>query len=232
MWNPPNELDEDCLAMNIWVPEDHDGTVGEMSVGEVSVGEMSSWRNVSWRDVQLAKCRDGLDLRCGFYSGSPSLDLYDGRVLASHERTIVVNINYRSAGSTVLFRESLVSVSSKARLEKSLEFSFRLDSRQSWDFRSRVAAVRFGFLYLGDGSAAPGNMGLLDQQLALRWINDNIAQFGGNPNKVTLFGESAGGASAAAHLFAPDSHRLFRSLIAKSGAIVNKLGHKADSGNP
>ncbi|CAG0920911.1 unnamed protein product [Notodromas monacha] len=64
----------------------------------------------------------------------------------------------------------------------------------------RVASL--GFLYF-DVPDAPGNAGLFDQRMALEWIHDNIAAFGGNPENITLFGESAGAVSISLHLLSP-----------------------------
>ncbi|MFE6925677.1 carboxylesterase/lipase family protein [Nocardia sp. NPDC057663] len=64
---------------------------------------------------------------------------------------------------------------------------------------------------------APLNRGLHDQLFALRWVRDNIAAFGGDPDNVTIFGESAGGMSVAALIAAPQSAGLFRRAIMQSG---------------
>lgn len=146
MWNPNREMSEDCLYLNVWVPSPRP-------------------RNAT----VLVWIYGG-----GFYSGSSSLDVYDGRFLAAAERVLVVSISYR------------------------------------------VGA--FGFLALPGSADAPGNVGLLDQRLALRWVRDNIHAFGGDPRMVTLFGESAGAASVGMHLLSAESRALFRRAILQSGA--------------
>ncbi|KAM3718795.1 Acetylcholinesterase [Dirofilaria immitis] len=148
MWNANTPVQEDCLRMNIWTPAD------------------------AYNLTTMVWLFGG-----GYYSGSPSLILYDGKAMAVTSNVIVVNINYRLGP--------------------------------------------FGYLYL-DHDDVPGNMGMLDQQLAFRWIQDNIISFGGNPSRVTLFGESAGAASIVAHLIAPGSRGLFERGILQSGSLDNK----------
>jgi len=72
-----------------------------------------------------------------------------------------------------------------------------------------------------DGDAAAGSAGdygLMDQQLALRWVRDNIVFFGGDPLNVTIFGESAGGLSVFSQLQSPPAANLFHKAIIESGA--------------
>lgn len=79
----------------------------------------------------------------------------------------------------------------------------------------RVGAL--GFLYLPGVSA--GNFGLLDVELALRWVRDNIAAFGGDPSCVTLFGQSSGGSMVRALMAMPSANGLFRRGILQSAPL-------------
>jgi para-nitrobenzyl esterase len=82
----------------------------------------------------------------------------------------------------------------------------------------RLAAE--GFLFLDDGVA---NLGLLDQLAALRWVQDNIAAFGGDPGRVTVAGESAGAMSITTLLAMPLAEGLFAQAIVQSGAAAHTL---------
>ena len=83
----------------------------------------------------------------------------------------------------------------------------------------------FGFLHLShlpDGKDYPDaqNLGIMDQMMALKWIHENIANFGGDPDNVTIWGESAGGDSVTTLPLIEGSHKYFRKVIAHSGTPV------------
>ncbi|GGS12728.1 carboxylic ester hydrolase [Streptomyces aureoverticillatus] len=80
-----------------------------------------------------------------------------------------------------------------------------------------------------DGEASDGvsgNYGLLDQQAALRWVHANAGRFGGDPRRVTIAGESAGGRSVCTHLASPTGRGLFRSAVVESGAYDDCAGRE------
>ena len=81
-----------------------------------------------------------------------------------------------------------------------------------------------GFLHLshlpdGKDYTDSQNLGLIDQQKALKWVHENIAGFGGDPDNVTIFGESAGAASCTLQPLVPGSQQYFKRLIAESGSV-------------
>ena len=87
-----------------------------------------------------------------------------------------------------------------------------------------------GYLYLAstmDGGVGPGNLGLLDQLQVLRWIQDNIAVFGGDAGNVTLFGQADGAAVIQALVATPAARGLARRVIPQSGAYAAQLPESA-----
>ena len=84
----------------------------------------------------------------------------------------------------------------------------------------------FGFLY-GENEEAPGNVGLYDQLLALNWVKTNIHVFGGDPNDITIFGQSAGSISVGQHILSPLSKGMFKRAILESGAPIDQISFKS-----
>merc|ERR1711860_468280 len=82
----------------------------------------------------------------------------------------------------------------------------------------------FGFLSLGS-EGAQGNNGLLDQNLALQWVQQKIGYFRGDKTMVTIFGESAGSLSVALHIVSPMSRGLFQRAILQSGVVLAPTWH-------
>ncbi|XP_044617443.2 liver carboxylesterase-like isoform X1 [Equus asinus] len=85
----------------------------------------------------------------------------------------------------------------------------------------------WGFFSTGD-EHSPGNWGLLDQVAALRWVQENIANFGGDPGSVTIFGESAGGRSVSVLVLSPLAKNLFHRAISESGVAISSAPAKRD----
>ncbi len=88
----------------------------------------------------------------------------------------------------------------------------------------------FGFLYLGDVAgpeyADSGNVGMLDIVAALQWVRRNIAPFGGDPDNVTIFGQSGGGAKVSVLLAMPAAKGLFHKAIVQSGSLIHTLSRE------
>lgn len=85
-------------------------------------------------------------------------------------------------------------------------------------FNYRLGA--FGFLSTATEDA-PGNFGYLDQVLVLKWVQQHIAKFGGNPDLITIYGLSAGSMAVTLHMASPLSKGLFHRAIAMSGSATN-----------
>jgi para-nitrobenzyl esterase len=88
----------------------------------------------------------------------------------------------------------------------------------------------FGYLYLaelgGEKYADSGNVGMLDIVQSLEWVRDNIAEFGGDPGNVTIFGESGGGMKVSTLMAMPSAKGLFHRAIVQSGAMLKGIARE------
>jgi len=88
----------------------------------------------------------------------------------------------------------------------------------------------FGYLYLAELGGAKyadsGNVGMLDIVLALEWVRDNIAHFGGDPGNVTIFGESGGGGKVSTLMAMPPAKELFHKAIVESGSTLKSISRE------
>ncbi|KAK0097764.1 hypothetical protein PV326_013978 [Microctonus aethiopoides] len=163
MWNPNTNVSEDCLYLNIWVPQ-------KFRMRHKESPGMSENKGMP----MLVWIYGG-----GYMTGTATLDVYDADLMAVTSNVIIASMQYR------------------------------------------VGA--FGFLYLNkhfdNSEEAPGNMGLWDQALALKWLKSNAPAFGGDPDAITIFGESAGGGSVSLHLISPVTRGLVRRGILQSGTL-------------
>ena len=153
---------EDCLTLNVWVPERHES--GKLPVMVWIYGG-------------------------GFVAGTTSESRQDGSNLAQHG-VIVVSMNYRLGIFGFLVHPELAKES---------------------------------------GHNSAGNYGLMDQLAALKWVHENIAAFGGDPDNVTIFGESAGSFSVSAQMASPLDKGLFQKAIGESGAAFSRSGLSFES---
>ncbi|KAF9151264.1 hypothetical protein BG015_006881 [Linnemannia schmuckeri] len=141
----------------------------------------------------------------GFKDGSNGMSLYDATNMVAHSvkgigrPVIVVTINYRL---------NYFGFLSSAELVEDIQSDKRLSDK--------------------NGEKTVGNWGLLDQKIALEWVRDHIAAFGGNPQDVTVFGESAGAASIGYHLAIPTHHGLFQRAILQSGAATTMIAGRPE----
>ncbi|KAK2812221.1 hypothetical protein FQN50_001579 [Emmonsiellopsis sp. PD_5] len=138
----------------------------------------------------------------GFTSGSTQTRIYNGARLAEENDVIVVTL--KCVTRILTLRRNSIQKGPKLTSSNYLH-SYRLGI--------------FGFP--GVTVTPSRNPGILDQRLALEWVRDNIAGFGGDPDKITLFGESAGGASTEYHTFAWPDDPIARAFIPQSGTAFS-----------
>ncbi|KAG8008294.1 Neuroligin-2 [Nibea albiflora] len=194
---------EDCLYLNIYVPTE-DGPLTKKQ----DESTMNRPRDEDIRDRRKKPVM--LFIHGGSYMEG-SGNMFDGSVLAAYGNVIVVTMNYRLGVLALDSCQATVAGSSAlgwTATEQTLPHAYGFDKR------AQVSTDTLpGFLSTGDQSAK-GNYGLLDQLQALRWLNENIGYFGGDPERITIFGSGAGAACVNLLILSHHSEgKSFRELV-------------------
>lgn len=114
---------------------------------------------------------------------------------------------------------------SKFFLRNHIHIYFRQMKLKFWKFiieRIFIRSLFLGFLNL-EHEIAPGNQGLKDQVMALKWVQENISSFGGDPNNVTIFGESAGGGSVHYLTISPLAQGTFSNIYSHTPQVESSF---------
>ena len=164
---------------------------GDNGVGPLPMSEDCLTLNV-WAPKDEAGATEALPVMVwihggGYINGSGTAALYDGTSLA-RRGVVVVTLNYR-LGRLGFFDHPALAADRQASKEAAAEAT----------------------------AEAAGNYGVMDMIAALRWVRDNIAAFGGDPDQVTIFGESAGGVAVTQLMVAGPARGLFSKAIVQSG---------------
>eukprot|EP01099_Mayorella_cantabrigiensis_P008834 TRINITY_DN873_c0_g1_i1.p1 TRINITY_DN873_c0_g1~~TRINITY_DN873_c0_g1_i1.p1 ORF type:complete len:563 (-),score=121.50 TRINITY_DN873_c0_g1_i1:28-1668(-) len=167
-------------------------------------------------------------VNCTEHHRCSQLDV-DNLVVAGREDCLYLDI-YRPAGATGPLPVMFWIYGGGYVVGDSWEFSGYEGIKRVVDYPVVIVNVNyrlgpFGFLGLKESlteSGTTGNYGVQDQRFAMQWVQKNIASFGGDPNQVTIWGESAGAFSVCYHLSSAASKGLFRAAIMESGTCDSK----------